>query len=351
MSRTTNIQWAHTTVNPVMGCDGCELYPSIAQIRRLILLIVCSHGADAVALGTVLDGLLAPSPQGVKPRLGDIAFRLAEAVAGGDKGLSGRVAREIETEVSKLYICYAASLHRFFNASGSRAGYAPSFDEPTEFKGRVTRTSCLPLPSSKEIADKPWLRGYRRLIFVSDMGDALSRSISFEFLLAEIIRPVSSDAGRRHMWLWLSKRPRRMAEFSDWLHEREIAWPDNLVAMTTITGPRTVGRASELLKVRARYRGLSLEPLWEPVDLPLTGVDWVIVGGQSGKDAKTFDVSWAREIRDRCLASGAAFFLKQLGRNPCERDRPLRLNDSHGGDWSEWDADLRLRQIPSSWVL
>ncbi len=349
MANQTQIQWAHSTTNPVMGCDGCELYPSVAQIRRLILLIVCSHGADAAALSTLLDALLAPSAQGVKVRLGEIALRLAEAVAVGDKGWRERVAKEIEAEVSKLYVCYAASLHRFFNASGKRAGYAPSFDEPTVFSGRVAKASCLPSPSGKEIADKPWLLGYRRLIFISDMGDALSRNISFDFLLAQVIRPVASDAGRRHIWLWLTKRPRRMAEFSEWLQDQGIAWPENLVAMTTVTGPNTAGRVDDLLRVNARYRGLSLEPLWGAVKLPLAGIDWTIVGGQSGAAARRFDIQWARQIRDDCRSSGSAFFLKQLGRNPCEQGQPLHLIDSHGGDWNEWATDLRIREVPVAW--
>jgi hypothetical protein len=241
-----------------MGCDGCELYPTIAQIRRLILLIACSHGADAAALGTLLDALLAPSAQGVKLRLGEIALRLAEAVAVGDKGLSGRVATEIEAEVRKLYVCYAASLHRFFNASGKRAGYAQSFDEPTMFSGRVAKASCLPSPSGKEIADKPWLLGYQRLVFISDMGDALSASISFDFLLAEVIRPVASlkvlgISGSANQASGEDGRVFGLAR------RKAVAWPDNLVAMTTVTSQQTVGRISALQKVRAKFRGLSLE--------------------------------------------------------------------------------------------
>jgi len=349
VANQTQIQWAHSTTNPVMGCDGCELYPTIAQIRRLILLIACSHGADAAALGTLLDALLAPSAQGVKLRLGEIALRLAEAVAVGDKGLSGRVATEIEAEVRKLYVCYAASLHRFFNASGKRAGYAQSFDEPTMFSGRVAKASCLPSPSGKEIADKPWLLGYQRLVFISDMGDALSASISFDFLLAEVIRPVASAEGARHIWLWLTKRPARMAEFSAWLAERAVAWPDNLVAMTTVTSQQTVGRISALQKVRAKFRGLSLEPLWGSVELPLEGINWVIVGGQSGANAQPFDLTWARAIRDDCHRAGVPFFLKQLGRTPVVGGSPISLNDKHGGDWGEWPEDLRIREVPLAW--
>ncbi len=90
MANQTQIQWAHSTTNPVMGCDGCELYPTIAQIRRLILLIACSHGADAAALGTLLDALLAPSAQGVKLRLGEIdVYQGRLPLEGGRQGHDG----------------------------------------------------------------------------------------------------------------------------------------------------------------------------------------------------------------------------------------------------------------------
>ena len=166
------------------------------------------------------------------------------------------LAAEIEKRVSQLFICYAASLHRFFNARGRSPGYASPFETPKLYPGRVAAASQMPNPAASEVAQKPWLADYRRLIFVSDMGDALSKDVPFDFLLNEIVRTVTTEAGKRHIWLWLSKRPRRMAEFSDWLEAQGIEWPDNLVAMTSVTGPKTVGRVQQLLRVRALHRGL-----------------------------------------------------------------------------------------------
>lgn len=99
------------------------------------------------------------------------------------------------------------------------------------------------------------------------------------------------------------------------------------------------------------------------------GIDWVIMGGESGPKARPFDIGWARSIRDQCQAAGVAFFMKQLGKRPEAvrrgQDGPppagyerlidagggtgiyrLRLRDSHGGDWDEWPADLRIREFP-----
>jgi protein gp37 len=192
-----------------------------------------------------------------------------------------------------------------------------------------------------------WPSPIPRLIFISDMGDALSAGIPFAYLDQEIIRNVNSPPGRHHLWLWLTKRPSRMARFGNWLTRRGVAWPENLVAMTTVTSARTLGRVDALLEVPSRFKGLSIEPLFEPVAVPLTGIDWVIVGGGSDVLAKPFHVEWALELRERCKAAGVAFFLKQMGKNPFFRGQPLSLANRHGGDWGEWKRRWKTRQLPA----
>jgi protein gp37 len=103
-------------------------------------------------------------------------------------------------------------------------------------------------------------------------------------------------------------------------------------------------------------------------------LDWVIVGGESGPDARPFNVTWARSIIDQCHAANVPVFVKQLGRRPywdcvngcgkwAEHVRftrglidgsaadALTLKDRKGGDWSEWPDDLRIREFPRSSLL
>ena len=82
----------------------------------------------------------------------------------------------------------------------------------------------------------------------------------------------------------------------------------------------------------------------------LFGLDWVIQGGESGNSPRPFDVAWARQMRDRCRKEGVAYFLKQLGSNPNAEGEPLSFKDQHGGDWSEWPDDLRIREVPAATV-
>jgi protein gp37 len=240
--------------------------------------------------------------------------------------------------------CYAGLLGTY---RASHPGYADQFERPKLFPGRMADAARWSSPTEKERAAKSWLNNTPRMIFVSDMGDALSRGVSFEYLKNEIINIVSSEQGRRHLWLWLTKRPGRMAEFGKWLLDQGIQWPDNLVAMTTVTSAATAGRVKELLKVPSKFKGLSCEPLYTELNLDLTGIGWVIVGGGSDTLAEPFHIEHALSLLEQCRKSGTAFFLKQLGKNPMFNAKPLELDHLHGGDWSEWPENLRIREIPA----
>ncbi|HLM75749.1 MAG TPA: DUF5131 family protein, partial [Polyangiaceae bacterium] len=134
-------------------------------------------------------------------------------------------------------------------------------------------------------------------------------------------------------------------------------------------------RIEHLRRTPAALRFLSIEPLLEDLGkIDLSGIDWVIVGGESGPGARPFDLAWARSIRDQCRAAGVAFFFKQAGSVPWDSnvnmgeygDGPplkntprgvkagaasfgLDLKDKKGGDPSEWPADLQdCREMPEA---
>lgn len=278
VGQNTAIQWCDDTVNPTMGCDGCELW-----------------GADRKT-------------------------------------------------------CYAGVLHRV--RGGHNKGFAPTFEQVTLFPGRMAGAARWRDLTGSVRPGKPWLDGLPRLIFVSDMSDALSKAVSFEYLEQEIISTVIGEAGRRHRWLWLTKRPARMARFSRWLGERGIAWPSNLWAGTSITTQRTTRRIGPLLDVgdEGTTRFLSVEPQVEPVDLTrwLPRLDWVIQGGESGGKARPFDVAWAVNVLRQCREAGVPYFLKQLGAYVILDGQRRKLSDRHGGDWSEWTEAIRVRQTPTT---
>lgn len=251
---------------------------------------------------------------------------------------------KMEQAVAALFKCYAGNLAlRFGN---SNKGYPKLFERPELFPGRMAEAASARDLIGTIRVEKPWLNNLPRLMFVSDMGDALSPTVPFEFLRQEIISVVASSAGQRHTWLWLTKLPKRMVQFWEWLRAQNINWPTNLVPMTSITSSETVYRARVLTQMDVALRGLSVEPLWESVQLPLVGISWVIVGGESGPYAEPFHIEWARDVRRQCKQHGIAFFIKQLGQNPYANGHPLKLQHEHGGEWAEWSQDLRIREFP-----
>jgi protein gp37 len=264
------------------------------------------------------------------------------------KQMTDNPSQIVQRVIDSLAKCYAGSLHSRYS---SNKGYADNFDRLERFPGRMQTAASWGDLRGKPRPEEPWLDGLPRLIFVSDMGDSFAGGVDYEYLKTEVIDIALSEKGSRHIWLWLTKRPNRMASFSDWIQESGLNWPDNLVAMTTVTSSLTINRVHQLQGVRCKYRGLSVEPLWGQVELPLDGIDWVIVGGESGTSARPFDLEWARSLREQCITSKSAFFVKQLGANPIDQGQALNLSDRHGGNWDEWPSDLRIRQMPNSFSL
>jgi protein gp37 len=294
MGKTTNIQWCDSTVNPLMGCTGCELWTASRKT------------------------------------------------------------------------CYAGQLHEKHKG---RAGFARDFGTPKIFPGRMAQAAAWSDLTGTDRPDKPWLNGTPRTIFLSDMGDLFSEigvvdqneqplpdgCVSNDFLKTEVVDVVRSDRGRRHRWLWLTKRPLLFSDFQVWLKiHHGLVLPSNLWLGTSITAESTLKRVFQLLQVGEENttRFVSAEPLWGEVSVApfLPDIDWLIVGGEStqGSAVKEFRLEWARKLRGECADAAVPFFVKQLGSFPTDEGQPLQLKDSHSGDWSEWPADLRIRQVPGA---
>jgi protein gp37 len=244
--------------------------------------------------------------------------------------------------------CYAGMLHVRFG--GVTKGYSSTFEELTYWPGRMAEAARWPDLTGTARKEKPWLDGLPRLIFVSDMSDALSAEVPFDFLEEEVVRIVTSQVGQRHQWLWLTKRPDRMAQFCDVLKVKHIGWPENLWAGTSITTQGTTARIKHLLRVgdENTIRFVSVEPQREKIDLKewLPRLDWIIQGGESGRRARPFRLEWALDLMAQCKQAGVAYFVKQLGSAVTSEDHRLQFRDGHAGDWSEWPEEVRVREMP-----
>jgi protein gp37 len=361
----TSIQWAHSTVNPIMGCLGCELFPKPEAVLAAIddaiggLVPGWRPGDAKTAVRSLInrayDAIDSPveghSRAVTTTNIVHVTNQLAGELGASHGAPVGAALREA---VDRQIVCYASKLH--LNRATSivspsrktNPGYAATFERMRAYPGRAMAMARKSDLLGKSDPEKPWADGLPRLIFVGDMGDTFARRSDFEFIASDLMPAIESAQGQKHLWLLLSKRPERMAEFSR-IHGK---FPANVCCMTTVTSPGSLQRLDDLRSVDCALRGVSAEPLWErvaPASLNLEGIDWFIVGGASGarSQAKPFDLAWARELRNVCREKQVAFFLKQLGSNPVEDDRPFKCADRHGGEWNEWPDDLRVREFPS----
>jgi protein gp37 len=186
----------------------------------------------------------------------------------------------------------------------------------------------LRLVPEKVLEPLTWKRPRR--IFVNSMSDLFHEKVPPSFIAA-----VFSVIERAHWHIFqiLTKRPERLCEISS-----TLPWPSNLWMGVSIESARYAYRARLLATIPAKTKFISAEPLLGPIpDMPLEAINWVIVGGESGRFARPMDLSWARGLRDQCKSAGVAFFLKQLGGRTTKR----------GGEQAVLDG-RRWREFPSA---
>jgi protein gp37 len=205
---------------------------------------------------------------------------------------------------------------------------------------------------------------HRRRIFSLSLGDWLDHEVPVEWL-AEML-----DTIRRCdqvTWILCTKRPENFGERLDkameilggesstWVNQwRQGNPPKNIILLTSIENQEmATKRIPQLLEIPAACRGLSLEPLLGSVSLnPIClgheqGLHWLILGGESGVNARPCAVEWIRSLLQQGMAAGVATFVKQLGAAPqLGRDDVQIIRDKKGGDISEWPKDLQVREFP-----
>jgi protein gp37 len=163
-----------------------------------------------------------------------------------------------------------------------------------------------------------------QMIFVNSMSDLFQDEVPSEFIL-RVFDVMASAAW--HRFQVLTKRAERLEAL-----DGRIQWPRNVWMGVSVESARYRNRIERLRSTHAQVKFLSLEPLLGALpDLPLEGIDWVIVGGESGPNARPIREEWALDVRDQCLAAGVPFFFKQWGGT--RKKRAGRVLD--GRTWDE----------------
>ena len=166
-----------------------------------------------------------------------------------------------------------------------------------------------------------------RTIFVNSMSDLFHEEIPTSFI--EKVFGVMVKA-KWHRFQALTKRSERLHQLSG-----VLSWPRNIWMGVTVENENVIDRIDHLRNTGAAVKFLSIEPLLGPLPaLNLAGIDWIIVGGESGPGARYMDPSWVVAIRDQCRRAGVPFFFKQWGGT--DKKRAGRILE--GRTWDEMPA-------------
>lgn len=207
---------------------------------------------------------------------------------------------------------------------GCQNCYAERMALRLQAMGQARYTNGFAVTLHPDLLDAPKRWRSPRRIFVNSMSDLFHESVPLSFV-THVFQTISDCP--QHIFQILTKRSQRLREFAS-----ELRWPDNLWMGVSVENAQAVFRIDDLVHVPAALRFLSCEPLIGPLDsLPLRGIDWVIVGGESGPGARPMERSWVIEILQACRQAGVPFFFKQWGGT--NKKRAGRILD--GRTWNE----------------
>ena len=195
-----------------------------------------------------------------------------------------------------------------------------------------------------KLRDPYGLKGSQR-VFVNSMSDLFHPLVPDEYRarVFDVMRDLP-----QHVFQVLTKRPELAAEW-------EGSWPENVWMGASVENERALDRVNAIRACGAHVKFLSCEPLLGPLPgLDLTGIDWVIAGGESGAHLakaewahRWMNHAWARGVRDACLASGAAFFFKQSSGTRTELGVALEHEDGSHWVWQQFPGErVEPRRVP-----
>lgn len=191
-------------------------------------------------------------------------------------------------------------------SQGCKNCYAERMARRLQAMGQPNYSQGFKVSMHEHVLDYPLKWRKSQFIFVNSMGDLFHRNVSDKFIFSVFDVMKRAD---RHIYQVLTKRSDRLAQLAP-----RLPWASHIWMGVSVENEDYVYRADHLRHTPAHVKFLSLEPLLGPVKrLNLKGIDWVIVGGESGPGARYLDPSWVIDVRNQCQKSGVPFFFKQWG--------------------------------------
>lgn len=214
---------------------------------------------------------------------------------------------------------------------GCKYCYAERMAKRLQAMNQPNYVNGFKLTMHEHVLEKPLEWKTPQVIFVNSMSDLFHKDVPLEF-----IQRVFDTMKRAHWHQFqvLTKRSERLAELSPYLE-----WTDNIWMGVSVENEKYTFRIDDLRKTGAKIKFLSVEPLIGPISkMNLKGINWVIVGGESGPGARPLEREWVVNIRDQCLKAKVPFFFKQWG--GVQKKKTGRLLD--GRTWDQMPVDINL---------
>jgi len=191
-------------------------------------------------------------------------------------------------------------------SAGCKYCYAEVMAKRLQAMGVEKYKNGFEIEIHEDALDVPFSWKGAKLVFVNSMSDLFHPAIPLEFI-KKVFRVMNENP--QHTFQVLTKRADRLYQ----VHE-ELDWTKNIWMGVSVEDIRVLDRIDFLRRTNAKIKFLSCEPLIGPLmDMNLANIDWVIVGGESGRKARPIKELWVWDIRQQCQEAGVAFFFKQWG--------------------------------------
>lgn len=191
-------------------------------------------------------------------------------------------------------------------SQGCKYCYAEVMAKRLQAMGLEKYKNGFDLTLHPDTLDAPYKWKKPKVVFVNSMSDLFHEKVPLEYI--QRVFNVMND-NKQHIFQVLTKRAERLQELGN-----DLIWGDNIWMGVSIENEKVLERVDFLRPTKAFIKFLSCEPLLSPLpNLDLTGIDWVIVGGESGRKPRPMKKAWVEDIRQKCENQGVPFFFKQWG--------------------------------------
>jgi protein gp37 len=345
MEKYPDMLWCDTVTAPQMG----SIFPTLARMRQSVRTACVDFlGNDAALVPLIKRHMVEEYTPSLSFKRDTVGAALAGAILPDDPTRRSALAAAISGAIRHAYSQHTKEARDAASANDPGRRFEPDKTHlfPYRLATAALRSDLTGQLRAKERLDRPWFNGVPRIIFIPDVGGLLT-SGDYEWVAEQLILFVATPLARRHIWVWRSNRPERVAAFGAWLAKQGIAWPANLIPFTNASDFDHINRVTFLREIPSSFRILSLEP-YEELPVRLTGIDLVIAGGPTERSGHELTKEDMPRLRAEAHEAGAALFISHLNGLPRSSESPL-MYDPLYPQWYEWPEEFRVRQLPAAW--